>query len=137
MLPSNNILKPFISLEVKFLFKCPHHKVHSHINIPCLLMITNDQAYMITTKFGCIRLAYHKDLFHSKTLIYTKPMDDFSFLLVHKKLLLFTSFYQQQYPLRKEYLQSIMYLEAILQVFLLHNRWDIMNMRALIHNTDT
>ena len=133
----NNILRLFIHLEVESTFKCPNHKVHFHTNIPCQLMITNDQVYKITPKFGCTRLAYHKDLFHSKIPIDTLLLDSFFSLLVSKILLLFINFYQLLYLLHKGYLQSIQYPKAILRVFSQHIRLDIMNMQASINNTDT
>lgn len=113
----NNTSMLFTNWEAIFLFQFLHLKVHFHTNIPYQLVILNDRAYKITTKSECIHLAFHKDLFRSKIQVYTWPMDFFSFLLVHKILLLFKDFYQLLYLLRKGCLQSIRYLEVILQVF--------------------
>lgn len=113
----NNISKLFIHLEVGFPFMCPHHKAHFRTNNPCQLRIINVQAYMIIPKFECIHLAFHKDLFHLKSPDDTLLKGSFSFLLASKKLLLSIDFYQPLYLLRKEYLQSILCLQAILQVF--------------------
>lgn len=103
----NNTSRLFINLEVRFPFKCLRHKAHFRTNTPCRLMIINVQVYMIIPRFECIRLAFHKDPFHSKSLNDTLLRDSFSFLLVSKILSLFRGSYQLLYLLRKEYLQSI------------------------------
>ena len=113
----NNISKLFIHLGVKFPFMCPRHKVHFRTNTPYQLKIINVQVCMTITRFEYTRLAFRKDLFRSKILNDTLLKDSFSFLLVHKILLLFIGFYQLLYLLRKEYLQSILCLGATLQVF--------------------
>ena len=113
----NNISKLFIHLEARFPFMCPHRKAHFRTNTPCQLMIINVQVCMIIPRFECTHLACHIDLFHLKSPDDTLLKGFFSFLLVRKKLLLFKGFYQPLYLLRKEYLQSILCLQAILQVF--------------------
>lgn len=113
----NNTSTLFIHLGVKFPFMCPHHKVHFRTNTPYQLKIINAQVCMTITRFEYTRWAFRKDLFHSKSLNDTLLKDFFSFLLVHKILLLFTSSYQLLYLLRKECLQSILCLGATLQVF--------------------
>ena len=100
----------FIHLKVKFIFEYLHRIIRFHKDIPYLLKLTNDQAYLLITTCECISLVYHINHVNLMSPICKLLMRFSFFWLASNRVLLYQDFYQQQYLIHTIYLQSIKYL---------------------------